>query len=159
MPAMFYMELTTSENEKGKPNLLDMGSLMIKPIQRVMKYPLLLCELLNSTPSCHPDYRTLQEAFTAIKDINGNINELKRRKDLVLKYRRVDEEESLKDKLSKLSIHSITKKSKRVTSHLKILTAPAAPRIVPPGTDRPPRTPPLPTPLPPWLKIVPSKFR
>ncbi|KAM4049629.1 rho guanine nucleotide exchange factor 38 [Anomaloglossus baeobatrachus] len=108
--------------EQGKPNLLDMGSLMIKPIQRVMKYPLLLCELLNSTPSCHPDYRTLQEAFTAIKDINGNINELKRRKDLVLKYRRVDEEESMKDKLSKLSIHSITKKSRRVNSHLKILT-------------------------------------
>ncbi|XP_073457960.1 rho guanine nucleotide exchange factor 38 [Aquarana catesbeiana] len=108
--------------EQGKPNLLDMGSLMIKPIQRVMKYPLLLCELLNSTPQCHPDFKTLQDAFTAIKDVNGNINELKRRKDLVLKYRRVDEEESLKDKLSKLSIHSITKKSKRVTSHLKILT-------------------------------------
>ncbi|XP_075056995.1 rho guanine nucleotide exchange factor 38 [Mixophyes fleayi] len=108
--------------EQSKPNLLDMGSLIIKPIQRVMKYPLLLCELLNSTPPCHPDYRTLQDAFTAIRDINGNINELKRRKDLVLKYRRVDEEESLKDKLSKLSIHSITKKSKRVTSHLKILT-------------------------------------
>ncbi|XP_063775358.1 rho guanine nucleotide exchange factor 38 [Pseudophryne corroboree] len=108
--------------EQSKPNLLDMGSLIIKPIQRVMKYPLLLCELLNSTPPCHPDYRTLQDAFTAIRDINCNINELKRRKDLVLKYRRVDEEESLKDKLSKLSIHSITKKSKRVTSHLKILT-------------------------------------
>ncbi|XP_018409975.1 PREDICTED: rho guanine nucleotide exchange factor 38 [Nanorana parkeri] len=108
--------------EQGKPNLLDMGSLMIKPIQRVMKYPLLLCELLNSTPQCHPDFKTLKDAFTAIKDVNSNINELKRRKDLVLKYRRVDEEESLKDKLSKLSIHSITKKSKRVTSHLKILT-------------------------------------
>nr|DBA28857.1 TPA: hypothetical protein GDO54_009148 [Pyxicephalus adspersus] len=108
--------------EQGKPNLLDMGSLMIKPIQRVMKYPLLLCELLNSTPQCHPDFKTLQDAFTAIKEVNGNINELKRRKDLVLKYRRVDEEESMKDKLSKLSIHSITKKSKRVTSHLKILT-------------------------------------
>lgn len=59
-----------------------MGSLMIKPIQRVMKYPLLLCELLNSTPQCHPDFKTLQDAFTAIKDVNGNINELKRRKDL-----------------------------------------------------------------------------
>ncbi|KAM4706634.1 rho guanine nucleotide exchange factor 38 [Discoglossus pictus] len=108
--------------DQGKSNLLDIGSLMIKPIQRVMKYPLLLCELLNSTPASHPDYRTLQEAFTAVRDMNVNINELKRRKDLVLKYRRADEEESLKDKLSKLSIHSITKKSKRVTCHLKILT-------------------------------------
>ncbi|XP_032110752.1 rho guanine nucleotide exchange factor 38 [Sapajus apella] len=108
--------------QEGKPNLLDMGSLMIKPIQRVMKYPLLLCELRNSTPPSHPDYRTLDDAFAAVKDINVNINELKRRKDLVLKYKKNDEDESLKDKLSKLNIHSISKKSKRVTNHLKILT-------------------------------------
>uniref|UniRef100_A0A8C3FBX7 Rho guanine nucleotide exchange factor 38 n=1 Tax=Chrysemys picta bellii TaxID=8478 RepID=A0A8C3FBX7_CHRPI len=107
---------------KGKPNLMDMGSLMIKPIQRVMKYPLLLCELLNSTPASHPDHKALQDAFAAVKDINVNINELKRRKDLVLKYKKNDEEESLKEKFSRLNIHSISKKSKRVTSHLKILT-------------------------------------
>ncbi|XP_040093459.1 rho guanine nucleotide exchange factor 38 [Oryx dammah] len=108
--------------QQGKPNLLDMGSLMIKPIQRVMKYPLLLCELRNSTPSSHPDFRALEDAYAAVKHINVNINELKRRKDLVLKYKKNDEEESLKDKLSKLNIHSISKKSKRVTNHLKILT-------------------------------------
>nr|XP_008535086.1 PREDICTED: rho guanine nucleotide exchange factor 38 isoform X2 [Equus przewalskii] len=108
--------------QEGKPNLLDMGSLMIKPIQRVMKYPLLLCELRNSTPPCHPDFRALEDAFAAVRDINVNINELKRRKDLVLKYKKNDEDESLKDKLSKLNIHSISKKSKRVTNHLKILT-------------------------------------
>ncbi|KAF4019742.1 hypothetical protein G4228_011510 [Cervus hanglu yarkandensis] len=107
---------------KGKPNLLDMGSLMIKPIQRVMKYPLLLYELWNSTPASHPDFRALEHAYAAVKHINVNINELKRRKDLVLKYKKNDEEESLKDKLSKLNIHSISKKSKRVTNHLKILT-------------------------------------
>ncbi|KAI4543114.1 hypothetical protein MJG53_006066 [Ovis ammon polii x Ovis aries] len=108
--------------QQGKPNLLDMGSLMIKPIQRVMKYPLLLCELRNSTPSSHPDFQALEDAYAAVKHINVNINELKRRKDLVLKYKKNDEEESLKDKLSKLNIHSISKKSKRVTNHLKILT-------------------------------------
>ncbi|XP_019485644.1 PREDICTED: rho guanine nucleotide exchange factor 38 isoform X1 [Hipposideros armiger] len=108
--------------QESKPNLLDMGSLMIKPIQRVMKYPLLLCELRNSTPPSHPDFRALEEAFAAVKHINVNINEFKRRKDLVLKYKKNDEDESLKDKLSKLNIHSISKKSKRVTNHLKILT-------------------------------------
>lgn len=61
---------------------MDMGSLMIKPVQRVMKYPLLLCELLNSTPASHPDHKALQEALFAMKSINVNINELKRRKDL-----------------------------------------------------------------------------
>lgn len=59
-----------------------MGSLMIKPIQRVMKYPLLLCELQGSTPPSHPDFGALGDAFIAVKDINVNINEFKRRKDL-----------------------------------------------------------------------------
>ncbi|XP_063116660.1 rho guanine nucleotide exchange factor 38 [Cavia porcellus] len=108
--------------QEGKPNLLDMGSLMIRPIQRLMKYPLLLVELRNATPPAHPDCRPLEEACAAVRAINVNINELKRRKDLVLKYKKNDEDESLKDKLSKLNIHSISKKSKRVTNHLKILT-------------------------------------
>ncbi|KAK2546054.1 Arhgef38 [Columba livia] len=108
--------------EEGKPNLMDMGSLMIKPVQRVMKYPLLLCELLNSTPASHPDHKALENALFAMKNINVNINELKRRKDLVLKYKRNDDDETLKEKFSRLNIHSISKKSKRVTSHLKILT-------------------------------------
>ncbi|XP_071664468.1 rho guanine nucleotide exchange factor 38 [Patagioenas fasciata] len=99
-----------------------MGSLMIKPVQRVMKYPLLLCELLNSTPTSHPDHKALENALFAMKNINVNINELKRRKDLVLKYKRNDDDETLKEKFSRLNIHSISKKSKRVTSHLKILT-------------------------------------
>ncbi|XP_030048375.1 rho guanine nucleotide exchange factor 38 isoform X2 [Microcaecilia unicolor] len=114
--------LTKIYLDQGKSNLLDIRSLMIKPIQRITKYPLLLCEMLNSTPTGHPDCKALQDAYAAVKDINANINELKRGKDLVLKYRRNDEDESLKDKLSKLNIHSISKKSKRVTSHLKILT-------------------------------------
>ncbi|XP_008117405.2 rho guanine nucleotide exchange factor 38 [Anolis carolinensis] len=108
--------------EGGKSNLLDMGSLMIKPIQRVMKYPLLLCELLNTTPMSHPDHRALQDALAAVKAVTMNINELKRRKDIVLKYKKNDEDESLKEKFSRLNIHSISKKSKRVTGHLKILT-------------------------------------
>lgn len=59
-----------------------MGSLLIKPVQRVMKYPLLLSELWQATPEDHPDYRPLQEALTATKIINVNINEFRRRKDI-----------------------------------------------------------------------------
>uniref|UniRef100_A0A8D2QC85 Dynamin-binding protein n=1 Tax=Zonotrichia albicollis TaxID=44394 RepID=A0A8D2QC85_ZONAL len=106
----------------GKPNLMDLGSLLIKPVQRLMKYPLLLRELLNSTPASHPDHEALQHALFTMRTINWNINELKRRKDLVLKYRKNDDDETLKEKFARLNIHSISKKSKRVTSHLKILT-------------------------------------
>uniref|UniRef100_A0A8C5KXS0 Dynamin-binding protein n=1 Tax=Jaculus jaculus TaxID=51337 RepID=A0A8C5KXS0_JACJA len=112
---------------KGCTNYINLGSFLIKPVQRVMRYPLLLMELLNSTPESHPDKVPLTNAVLAVKEINVNINEYKRRKDLVLKYRKGDED-SLMEKISKLNIHSIIKKSSRVSSHLKHLTG-FAPQI------------------------------
>ncbi|KAI4807727.1 hypothetical protein KUCAC02_027515 [Chaenocephalus aceratus] len=107
--------------EWGKTNYINLGSFLIKPVQRVMRYPLLLMELLGATPESHHDRPLLTEALQAIKEINVNINEYKRRKDLVVKYRKVDEDTFI-DKISKLSMHSIIKKSNRVSSHLKHLT-------------------------------------
>ncbi len=132
-----------------------------------MRYPLLLMELLNTTPESHHDRKLLAEAVMSIKEINVNINEYKRRKDIgmwrclssiclsivlsiflsvcgmgcplsgcecdpyitqqhhllstVVKYRKGDEDRLI-DKISKLSMHSIIKKSNRVSSHLKHLT-------------------------------------
>ncbi|KAM8924347.1 dynamin-binding protein isoform 2-T2 [Pelodytes ibericus] len=113
--------------EWGCTNYINIGSFLIKPVQRVMRYPLLLMELLGATPDSHPDKSPLKDAVRAVKEINVNINEYKRRKDLVLKYRKGDED-SLIDKISKLNIHSIIKKSNRVSSHLKHLTG-FAPQI------------------------------
>ncbi|NXL56054.1 DNMBP protein, partial [Chordeiles acutipennis] len=106
---------------RGCTNYINLGSFLIKPVQRVMRYPLLLMELLNTTPEAHPDKAPLTAAVLAVKEINVNINEYKRRKDLVLKYRKGDED-SLMEKISKLNFHSIIKKSNRVSSHLKHLT-------------------------------------
>ncbi|PKU36985.1 dynamin-binding protein [Limosa lapponica baueri] len=106
---------------RGCTNYINLGSFLIKPVQRVMRYPLLLMELLSATPEAHPDKAPLTAAVLAVKEINVNINEYKRRKDLVLKYRKGDED-SLMEKISKLNIHSIIKKSNRVSSHLKHLT-------------------------------------
>ncbi|XP_029907457.1 rho guanine nucleotide exchange factor 38 [Myripristis murdjan] len=109
-------------DQEGKPNLLDMGSLLIKPVQRIMKYPLLLGELWQATPDDHTDSQPLQEAFTAAKIINVNINEFKRRKDIVMKYKRSEDEGTLRGKLNKFNIHSIRKKGDRFAGYLKILT-------------------------------------
>ncbi|XP_001366251.1 dynamin-binding protein isoform X1 [Monodelphis domestica] len=123
-----YLEnLKSLYSEWGCANYINLGSFLIKPVQRVMRYPLLLMELLNSTPESHPDKVPLTAAVLAVKEINANINEYKRRKDLVLKYRKGDED-SLMEKISKLNIHSIIKKSNRVSSHLKHLTG-FAPQI------------------------------
>lgn len=114
-------DLKSLYNEWGCTNYINLGSFLIKPVQRIMRYPLLLMELLNCTPESHPDKVPLTNAVLAVKEINVNINEYKRRKDLVLKYRKGDED-SLMEKISKLNIHSIIKKSNRVSSHLKHLT-------------------------------------
>nr|XP_046232388.1 dynamin-binding protein isoform X2 [Scatophagus argus] len=109
------------ERLRGKTNYINLGSFLIKPVQRVMRYPLLLMELLGATPESHHDRPQLTQALQSVKEINVNINEYKRRKDLVVKYRKGDEDTFI-DKISKLSMHSIIKKSNRVSSHLKHLT-------------------------------------
>ncbi|XP_040217391.1 dynamin-binding protein isoform X1 [Rana temporaria] len=113
--------------EWGCTNYINLGSFLIKPVQRIMRYPLLLMELVGATPDSHPDKNPIKDAVRAVKEINVNINEYKRRKDLVVKYRKGDED-SIIDKIYKLNIHSIIKKSNRVSSHLKHLTG-FAPQI------------------------------
>ncbi|NXD14104.1 DNMBP protein, partial [Nothocercus nigrocapillus] len=115
------LDLLDSLRLEGCTNYINLGSFLIKPVQRVMRYPLLLMELLSATTESHPDKAPLTAAVLAVKEINVNINEYKRRKDLVLKYRKGDED-SLMEKISKLNFHSIIKKSNRVSSHLKHLT-------------------------------------
>jgi hypothetical protein len=61
----------------------DLDSLLVKPVQRILKYPLLLTELLDSTPPEHPDHAALTAALEGVTNISVRINELKKRADLV----------------------------------------------------------------------------
>ena len=56
--------------------------MLIKPIQRILKYPLLLDKLLQLTPKDDTDYKSLSAAVITIGKVAQDINELKRRKDL-----------------------------------------------------------------------------
>lgn len=61
----------------------DLDSLLVKPVQRILKYPLLLTELLESTPADHPDHASLVNALEEVTNISVRINEMKKRADLV----------------------------------------------------------------------------
>lgn len=61
----------------------DLDSLLVKPVQRILKYPLLLDQLLEVTPENHPDYSALDVAAREMKGISMRINEMKRRADLM----------------------------------------------------------------------------
>ncbi|MDP2439738.1 MAG: hypothetical protein Q8P67_28645, partial [archaeon] len=57
---------------------LDLPSYLIKPVQRICKYPLLLRELIRATPEGHPDNEILQKAEGMVQAVASAINEGKR---------------------------------------------------------------------------------
>ena len=56
---------------------------MVKPVQLILKYPLLLEQLLEATPENHPDYTALDIGVRETKGISMRINEIKRRADIM----------------------------------------------------------------------------
>ncbi|KAF2166562.1 hypothetical protein M409DRAFT_66581 [Zasmidium cellare ATCC 36951] len=61
----------------------DLDSLLVKPTQRVGKYPLLLKQLLETTPPEHPDFEDLRAAADDSISMLTRINDAKKRADLV----------------------------------------------------------------------------
>jgi hypothetical protein len=61
----------------------DLDSLLVKPVQRILKYPLILRDLLESTPNDHPDRATIATALEEVTNVSHRINALKKRADLV----------------------------------------------------------------------------
>ena len=81
--------LTLAQVElKGRTNAWDLSSMLVKPLQRVLKYPLLIKRLSECTPPSHPDSHSLKEASLEIENVAELINEVKKRKDIVEKYSR-----------------------------------------------------------------------
>ncbi|KAI9258125.1 hypothetical protein BDA99DRAFT_417532, partial [Phascolomyces articulosus] len=65
----------------GRTTSWDLPSLLIKPVQRVLKYPLLFQEMIALTSP--EEHGRLLAAAHGIQQIADHINEMKRRKDLV----------------------------------------------------------------------------
>jgi len=61
----------------------NLDSMLIKPIQRITKYPLLFDDLLACTTPVHPDYFNIRNAAAMAKSVAQEIDETKRRKDVV----------------------------------------------------------------------------
>ena len=61
----------------------DLDSLLVKPTQRISKYPMLLQQLLETTPQNHPDREALSTAARDSISMLTRINEAKKRAELV----------------------------------------------------------------------------
>ncbi|KAL3093214.1 hypothetical protein niasHT_022664 [Heterodera trifolii] len=98
--------------QKGS-SVFDVPTAVSRPIQRCLKYPLYVGELLKNTPIHHPDHPKLMESLRQFGTLASRMNECKRRKELIRKYRS-QEQLSLADRLSRINMHSLVKKSNRL---------------------------------------------
>jgi hypothetical protein len=57
----------------------DLDALLVKPVQRITRYQLLLSELQKATPEDHPDYDALQMSQMELGKLLRNIDDLKKR--------------------------------------------------------------------------------
>ncbi|KAJ3303798.1 hypothetical protein HDV03_003470 [Kappamyces sp. JEL0829] len=116
-PALKAFLEQAQQQLKGRSNAWDLSSMLIKPLQRVLKYPLLLKRLASCTPATHPDFEALQQASQDMEGVADFINQVKKRKDIVEKY--------VQGKASVNVIHGISKKWNRGTQLLKHATGTA----------------------------------
>ncbi|KAK4514635.1 uncharacterized protein ATC70_002236 [Mucor velutinosus] len=65
--------------------IYELPSMLIKPVQRICKYPLLLQELLKSTDKTWPHYQETQASVDAIKRVTEKVNETQRQHENVQK--------------------------------------------------------------------------
>lgn len=61
----------------------NLDSLLIKPMQRITKYPTLLIQLLSETPADHPDRPSLEECKAELENAIEEINKTKKNFELV----------------------------------------------------------------------------
>ncbi|KAI9787926.1 MAG: hypothetical protein M1816_007326 [Peltula sp. TS41687] len=92
-----------------------LDSLLVKPVQRLLKYPLLLTEILKYTPENHPDYTALEFALREIKAVSLRINDTKKRAELVEKVLKRKRKES--DSRSGLS-KALGRRTEKLKQHV-----------------------------------------
>ncbi|KAK0210815.1 Dbl homology domain-containing protein [Desarmillaria ectypa] len=82
-PALTAYHTQTRTIASSMSRAWDLHSLLIKPVQRLLKYPLLLGTIYEETPDGHPDKENLRLAKDAVQDLAFRVNEERHRAEVV----------------------------------------------------------------------------
>ncbi|KAL2089228.1 hypothetical protein ACEWY4_016127 [Coilia grayii] len=99
-------------------NASNLTFFLVMPVQRIARYPLLLQTIQKHTEPSHTAYHILTQAAHTAVQLNCRINEYKRFREVADKYKRT-ENLTIRDKINRLSGHSIAKKTARLSQFLK----------------------------------------
>lgn len=81
-PRVGFTYLTPAFSHRPQAGPSGLSFLLVIPLQRITKYPLLLQKILENTLPDARAYPVLQGAASALRDVNTNINEYKMRKEV-----------------------------------------------------------------------------
>ncbi|KAJ1500786.1 Myosin 10A, isoform D [Coelomomyces lativittatus] len=70
-----FMKWITQTQKQPECKGLDLASFLLKPVQRLCKYPLLLKEILKFTPAFHSDETDLVNALNTLNGVVQKVNE------------------------------------------------------------------------------------
>ncbi|CAO3600730.1 unnamed protein product [Absidia cylindrospora] len=70
----------------------ELPSTLIKPVQRLCKYPLLMKQLVKTTPSHWPFYDETKQGLEAIQRVTAKVNETRRRQENLVTVRTLKEQ-------------------------------------------------------------------
>jgi len=77
--------------QAAKGGKFRLGDLLAVPMQRILKYHLLLRELLQNTPQAHEEYHAIHQAYEAMLDVSDFVNEVKRDEEQLQIIREIQE--------------------------------------------------------------------
>ncbi|XP_075217000.1 dynamin associated protein 160 isoform X2 [Lycorma delicatula] len=70
-----FRQLTKKCQADPRTKGLPLSSFLVKPMQRITKYPLLIKKILEHTPPGHPDRQNLEEALSKAEEFLVQVNE------------------------------------------------------------------------------------
>ncbi|KAH9980663.1 hypothetical protein BJV74DRAFT_797991 [Russula compacta] len=82
-PALAAYHAKTRTLAQQLSHAWDLPSLLIKPVQRLLKYALLLHAIIEATPDSHGDKESLRRAKAMVEAVSHAINEGQRRREIV----------------------------------------------------------------------------
>ncbi|XP_015589739.1 intersectin-1 isoform X6 [Cephus cinctus] len=76
-----FLEVAQACQQDPRTKGMPLSSFLIKPMQRITKYPLIVSKILEYTPPGHPDRQYLQEALAKAEEFCTQVNEGVREKE------------------------------------------------------------------------------
>jgi hypothetical protein len=103
-PALAAYLARTRDLASSVTHAWDLPSLLIKPVQRLLKYSLLLTAILEETPDDHPDKENLKLAKRNMEEVAMGVNEGRRRREVVKEVLNRSGTEGLKKKVAAVGV-------------------------------------------------------